>query len=182
MNLPSLQKPIQRLWNHGLEIAAGLMLVAIVAVVLIGVIARYFLQIGFGWTEEAARFLLIWMTFLGAAAAVRRWSHFRLGLLITSMPRKLHRPIDVSAVCVVLIMGFVLLRYGIAIARVSWEQTSPMLDWNMGYVYLVLPITGGAIVLFCAQHLITIWRGGALPGAGTHTGDPDVRSPSHGFE
>src|SRR5574340_78376 len=51
--------------RNPLEILAGAMLVAICAIVFAGVFFRYFLQIGLGWTEEAARYLQVWMTFVG---------------------------------------------------------------------------------------------------------------------
>src|SRR3954453_18506545 len=90
--------------RNPLEILAGLMLVAIVLIVFAGVFFRYFLHIGLGWTEEAARFLLIGMTFTGATVAVRRWSHFRLAIVTTWIPRRLHRTIEIFAILVVLAM------------------------------------------------------------------------------
>jgi hypothetical protein len=59
------------LLNLALQWIAALMLLAIVLIVLTNVFFRYFLHIGLGWTEEAARFLLIAMTFVAAAAAVK---------------------------------------------------------------------------------------------------------------
>ena len=54
-----------------LQFLAAAMLLAIVLIVLSNVVCRYFLHIGLGWTEEAARFLLIAMTFVAAAAKSR---------------------------------------------------------------------------------------------------------------
>ena len=173
---PGAERAVRALRNP-LETLAGLMLVAIVVIVFAGVLFRYVLHIGLGWTEEAARFLLIWMTFVGATVAVRRWAHFQLALVTTWIPRRLHRSIDVLAILVVLVMAAILVRYGIDIMRVSWNQTSPMMGWNMGFLYAVVPTSGALMFLFGAGHLIRVLRGGGLPVAGAAHG-PAAESAS----
>ena len=146
-----------------LQWVAALMLLAIVMIVLSNVFFRYFLHIGLGWTEEAARFLLIAMTFVAAAIAVKEWGHFRLLLITKWIPQSLQRPVQLFAVLVVLAMSAILVRYGIAIANVSWFQTSPTMEWSMGYLYLIVPASGAIMCLFALEHLVGLLRGRSLP-------------------
>ena len=157
------------------------MLVAIVAVVFIGVFCRYVLHIGLGWTEEASRFLLIWLTFTAAAVAVDRWSHFQLAIATSWLPRRYHRPLQIFAVIAVLLMSMALIRYGIDIARVSWNQTSPMMEWSMGYLYLIVPVSGAFMCLFAVRHLIDLARGELLPDPlASHDAHRDGENPATG--
>lgn len=149
--------------SAALAVLTGLMLVAIVGVVSVGVFCRYVLHIGLGWTEEAARFLLIWLTFTAATVAVDRWSHFQLAIATTWLPRRYHRPLQLFAVCIVLLMSAALVRYGVDVARISWNQTSPMMDWSMGYLYLIVPVSGAFMFLFALRHLVDLLHGGSLP-------------------
>ena len=142
---------------------AALMLLAIVLIVLTNVFFRYFLHIGLGWTEEAARFLLIAMTFVAAAAAVKEWGHFQLLIATKWISPKYHRPVQLFAVLVVLVMSVILVRYGFAITRVSWFQTSPTMEWSMGYLYSIVPVSGALMFVFALEHLVTVLRGGSLP-------------------
>jgi TRAP-type transport system small permease protein len=151
-----------------LQWIAALMLLAIVLIVLSNVFFRYFLHIGLGWTEEAARFLLIAMTFVAAAIAVKEWGHFRLLLITKWIPEAQHRLVQLFAVLVVLAMSLVLIRYGIAIANVSWFQTSPTMEWSMGYLYLIVPASGAVMCLFALEHFVEVLRGGSLPVQGSH--------------
>jgi TRAP-type transport system small permease protein len=151
-----------------LQWIAASMLLAIVLIVLSNVFFRYFLHIGLGWTEEAARFLLIAMTFVAAAIAVKDWGHFRLLLIEKWIPENFRRPLQIFAVLVVLAMSVILIRYGIAIADVSWFQTSPTMEWSMGYLYLIVPASGAVMCLFALEHLVNILRGGSLPTQGSH--------------
>lgn len=150
----------------GLQWIAALMLLAIVLIVLSNVFFRYFLHIGLGWTEEAARFLLIAMTFVAAAAAVKEWGHFQLLVVTKWIPERQHRFVQLFAVLVVLAMSVVLVRYGIAITRVSWFQTSPTMEWSMAYIYSIVPLSGALMFVFALEHLFGLLRGGSLPRQG----------------
>jgi TRAP-type C4-dicarboxylate transport system permease small subunit len=161
-----------------LQYLSGAMLLAIVLLVLSNVFFRYFLRIGLGWTEEAARFLLIALTFLAAAAAVKEWGHFQLLIATKWVPPRFHRLIQGFAVVIVLIMSAILVRYGIDIARLNWFQTSPTMEWSMGYLYLLVPVSGAIMFVFALEHFVNILRGRGLPAQGTaHTPDPS-HSPS----
>ena len=150
----------------GLQWLAALMLLAIVLIVLSNVFFRYFLHIGLGWTEEAARFLLIAMTFVAAAAAVKEWGHFQLLIVAKWIPKGQLRFLRLFAVLVVLVMSAILVRYGIAITRVSWFQTSPTMEWSMGYLYSIVPVSGAVMFVFALEHLVAVLRGGSLPQPG----------------
>jgi len=164
--------------STALAALTGVMLLAIVGVVFTGVFCRYVLHIGLGWTEEAARFLLIWLTFAAAAVAVDRWSHFQLAIVSFWLPRRHHRPLQLFAIVIVLVMSAALVRYGIDVARISWNQTSPMMDWSMGYVYLIVPVSGALMFLFALRHLIDVLHGGTLPDPLTSHEKPKDASPA----
>ncbi len=65
-----------------LEIAVSTILVALVTVTFSQVIFRYLLQAPLAWSEELARFLLMWMASLSAAYAFKTRSHFALHFVV----------------------------------------------------------------------------------------------------
>ena len=160
---PSLSGTLARNW---LEALCAAMLVAICVVVFAGVFFRYFLHIGLGWTEEAARYLQVWMTFAGATVAVKRWGHFQLTIINQWIPPGAQRLTQVFAVLVVATLAGVMVVYGIDITRVGWNQTSPIMSWRIGYLYLVAPVSGVLMLGYCAMHLRGLLHGVALPGHG----------------
>jgi TRAP-type C4-dicarboxylate transport system permease small subunit len=147
------------LMANSLEILAATMLVAICFIVFAGVFFRYFLHIGLGWTEELARYLQVWMTFVGATVAVKRWGHFQLTIVHRIIPASAQRYTRIFAVLVVLALAAVMIRHGIAITRISWNQATPYMDWNVGYLYLVVPVCGVLMVGFAIRHLVDALRG-----------------------
>lgn len=159
--------------SNSLEILVGGMLVAICVIVLMGVVFRYFLHIGLGWTDEAARYLQVWMTFVGATIAVKRWSHFQLAIVTQWIPHGAHRYFRILAILSVMTLAGVMIKFGIDITRVSWDQASPMMNWNIGYLYLVVPLSGALMEVFALRHLVS-----ALRGQPPVAGSADYESPA----
>jgi C4-dicarboxylate transporter, DctM subunit len=128
--------------------AAGGLLAAESLLVLTGVVFRYVLNSPLYWAEEAARLLLIWLSFAGAALAFQRNQHLSMDVLMRLVPDALRRRIHVLvagagiAFCLTVI-------YQTNILMVSrWTRVSPV----MGAPYLVfaLPLAIGlAVGVFC---------------------------------
>lgn len=128
-----------------------------VSAVLWGVFTRYAVGNQAGWTEELARYLLIWISLLGAAYAVASRSHIAISLLPDSLEgsRKLlvNRIIDLLVLffaVVVLIIGgsyYVWLTFTLG-------QRAPSLDLPIGIVYLVVPLSGLFIAFFQLKDII----------------------------
>jgi TRAP-type C4-dicarboxylate transport system permease small subunit len=144
---------------NALEIAVAAMLVAICVIVFVNVFFRYFLHIGLGWSEELARYLQVWMTFLGATVAVKRWAHFQLTIVDQFIPGTARRLTRVFAILVVMLLAAIMIKHGIDITRVTWSQASPVLGWPIGYLYLMAPVCGVLMEIFALRHLAHAWRG-----------------------
>ena len=111
--------------------------------VLWGVLTRYALSNQASWTEEAARFLLIWIGLLGAAYASGR----RLHLSIDLLKRKPERLI--TALVVAFALGPMVIG-GANLMRLTAElgQRSPALGLPMYVVYAVVPLAGVLIIFY----------------------------------
>ena len=70
-------------WVARLETVAIILLMALLtAVTFAQVVTRYLLGDPLIWSEEAARYLFVWVSMIGAALALREGGHFGLDLLI----------------------------------------------------------------------------------------------------
>lgn len=128
-----------------------------VSVVLWGVLTRYAFSNQAGWTEELARYLLIWISLLGSAYAVSTRSHIAITLFPDSLEgeraERVNRLIDALilffAVAVMIIGGgyYVWLTF-------SLGQTAPALGLPVGIVYLVVPVAGLFITFFQLKDIL----------------------------
>lgn len=124
---------------------------ALVLAVSWQVISRYVLSAPSVWTEELARFLLVWIGVLGASYAYRARVHLAIDLL----PRKLgvRKGAGLEAVNASLVGVFaavVMMFGGGRLVLITWElnQISPALGWPMAVVYSVVPLSGALLMLF----------------------------------
>ncbi|MFW6346396.1 MAG: TRAP transporter small permease, partial [Halomonas sp.] len=74
---------------------------ALIGVITLQVISRVFFSAA-GWTEEVARFLLVWITFLGATLAFQRGRHIAVTFAVEALPLRLQQLARIAAVLVAL--------------------------------------------------------------------------------
>jgi TRAP-type C4-dicarboxylate transport system permease small subunit len=97
------------------------------------------------WTEELAIFLLIWVSLLGAAVAMNKGAHLGIDYFTSKLSIRNRVATEVFVFAVVALFSlFAMIIGGIDLVTITLEldQRSPVLDIPMGYVYLVVPISG----------------------------------------
>ena len=135
---------------YALDMALIVLFVALVCDVVWQVASRYLLASPSGFTEEAARFLLIWLGLLGGCRAAFQGLHTAVTTLQDRLPQALvpwsarlvAASTTVFAVAVFLVGGGNLV-------RISWQlgQRSAALGIPLAVVYLVLPIAGVLLIV-----------------------------------
>ena len=137
--------------NRLCEIALIGILGAMAIVVFLQVLFRYVLHLPLFWTEEFARYCLVWASLLGASVALKRQEHIAVTFFLERFPpRSAGILTTVSQISVGLILA-VMTWGGTMLVLVTSSQISPALRIPMAIPYLALPI-GSAIMLF---HMIT---------------------------
>ncbi len=136
-------------------------LVALMAIntldVLWGVFTRYVMGAQASWSEELARFLLIWIGILGAAWASGKNMHLSIDLFPSSLDpvrrRKLYKYIDVL---IIIFAFFVMVIGGARLVYVTFilGQVSAALQLPLAWVYIVLPISGLLVIYYKADDLL----------------------------
>jgi len=132
-----------------IERALITLMILIVLSVSWQVFSRYLLQTPSSTSEEIARFLLIWISMIGAVYCYRTKAHLGLNILTNKMKAKQKKSAELlSHVLVFSFSALVLVVGGSQLVNLSYHpvQTSPALNLPMGLIYLILPMSG---LLFC---------------------------------
>lgn len=143
--------------NLFLEWILAFLLIVMVLDVFWGVFTRYVLDSQSSWTDELARFLLIWLSILGAAYASGKNLHIAIDLLPQYLNDRNKKILDITILSIILL--FVISVFwigGIRYVYISFVfgQTSPALGLPIGFVYLVLPFSGVFIVYYKMTDLL----------------------------
>jgi len=115
------------------------MLAAMATMVFANVALRFLTDHSILWVEEASRYLMIWLTFVGAGLVLRYGGHIGIDALQRALPR--HAAWIRAAIFLLLLAFFAtMLWIGTRYALLTWGQTTPVLQIPIGAVYLAMPI------------------------------------------
>ena len=146
---------------------AMFLLVLMVVLVCLGVFFRYALGSSLAWYDEFASYLLVWLTFYGAIVASYHGRHIAFEMIVDRFMRNTKSMVEAVAELFVLGFQVVLFYYGWRLTQKMGDETAVSLVWvKMGWVYSVLPITGGVMLVISVQRLLHLIFGiGSRKGA-----------------
>lgn len=129
---------------------------------------------GFGaslaWTLEVTAFLMLWVTFLGCAAATARGAHMRVAEVTeVLLPRAVRRYLGPVLGIIIAILLVMLIYFGAVTAIHMWPEQTTVLYWPVGLSYASLPV---GIFLTLIFHITNVWLDFASPV--TRTSDADA--------
>lgn len=119
--------------------------------VLWQVFTRWALQDPSSYTEELARYLLIWIGLLGAAYAVGQKMHLAIDILPQALKGAKRRVLEIAIQIIVIAFSFAVMIVGgtrLVWLTLRFDQVSAALGIPLGYVYSVLPLSGVLMVFY----------------------------------
>ena len=134
-----------------LRIVVAALVVTIVVMVAGQVVFRYAVKEPIVWSEEFTTLCYQWLSYLGAALAVRYRAHFGVDFIVRLLGPRWKTPLEWLEHLVVWLMAAFMVLYGWRIVESSAMQMYPTLPFSVGTGYLVLPIAGVLFALMdCA--------------------------------
>lgn len=131
--------------TRALDILLAAMLAVLVAALVWQVVGRYVFSRAPAWSEELARFLMVWITMLGAGVALRARAHIEVTALPDALPPGPRAVVLALRDLVVLAIAFVIAVYGLDLATLLARQQSPAFEVSMALPYAALP--AGAVLI-----------------------------------
>lgn len=133
-----------------------MVMVPVMAVIVITqVVMRYLFQASLIWAEEAARYLLIWISCLGSAYAVRKKSHISVLFLHDRFDEHVQRILNLIIHSLVICFFMLSAFYGFILSASEWEQISPGLRMRMTWVLISIPVGFGMMAVFTLEDFIS---------------------------
>ena len=144
---------------RGLQVLLTLLIAILIVPVTMQILARFSDWVpNYIWTEEMARFCLIWIIMLGASVAVRDSAHFDVDVLphpTTVRGQAVSRMIvDVA----ILLVALIFLGFGWRFAQFGLDQESELTGINMVSIHIAWPFAGFTWLLFTLEKLYDDWQ------------------------
>lgn len=117
---------------------------------------RYGFNTGIKGADELANYLFIYMTALGAPAAVFRGEHISINLLPETLPRRGHQAMDILVQILIGVINGVILYLSFSWISGVGSFESPVLRLPSYMVQVSVPIGCSATILFCLVNILRV--------------------------
>lgn len=122
------------------------------------IICRVFFS-ALSWSEELTRYLLVYLTFLGASSVYKRSGHISVLAIQESLPPKLQKTVSIFIVILCGVFFSIATLYGIKYMSLQGSQLSAALRIPMKYIYMSIPIGFSIMILHSIDNIINIYFG-----------------------
>ena len=152
--------------EKALDAVLVFMMIVMAGAVVLQVTSRYVFNNPTSWSEELARYLFVWITFLGAAVVIRKRRHVDVTVLTDRLPPSAAKVVYLVSDVAVLFMLGALTWAGAGLAIMAHRQLSAAMDLPMSLAYSAMPIGTGLMFVFLVATMIWEWREGRRIGGG----------------
>ena len=136
-----------------LNIMVAVSFTILIAACVLQVFTRFVLNNSLSWTEELARYAFIWSNLLGAAICTQKSSHATVTAITDALPKKVQTVLKIAVNLIIILVAYVLVRYGWKVVMSTRMQLSPALRISMSYVYASAPVCGVLVIFYSVVHL-----------------------------
>ncbi|WP_040978043.1 TRAP transporter small permease [Oceanobacillus jeddahense] len=140
--------------NKILEIITSLSVGVITVLVLVQVLFRYVLQTPLTSSEELTRYCLIWLVLLGFSILVRKNKNISVTYFQELFSKRIQKVFRIVVHFIVAFFCIVLIYFGFDLSMKAMIQVTPATGFRMGYVDLVIPISGAISLLFTLENIV----------------------------
>jgi len=154
-------RSLNALIYRGLQKVLTVLMAVMIVPVTLQIASRFFDFIPrYIWTEEAARFCLMWLIMIGATIAVHDGTHFDVDVLPTPATPRGKAVARIIVHASMFLVALIFIAFGWRFAMFGWDQNSEMTGINMLSIHIAWPLAGIAWFLFLAEKLrddIKLW-------------------------
>ncbi|MBB6559262.1 TRAP-type C4-dicarboxylate transport system permease small subunit [Acidovorax soli] len=136
---------------RAINLLIALALAVMVVLVFGNVVLRYVFNSGITVSEELSRWLFIWITFLGAVAALRENAHLGTDMLVSRLPVKGKKVCMVLGQVLMLYLTWLFLAGSYKQMLINWDVEAPVTGASMAFFY-----ASGVVFSVCAGFLLVL--------------------------
>jgi TRAP-type transport system small permease protein len=143
---------------HALKFIIATCLMVMVVLVFGNVLLRYGFNSGITISEELSRWLLVWLTFLGAIVALRQHAHLGVDTLVRALPAAGKRLCFIASYSLMLFADWLLLSGSWKQALIGLRDQAPATGLSFAFFYgagVVFGLSAGVILLHDLMRVLT---------------------------
>jgi TRAP-type C4-dicarboxylate transport system permease small subunit len=149
---------LKKIWDNFEEYILIALFSFVTPLLLLQIIMRYVFKNSLSWSEELARYIFLWMIWIGSSYGVKKSRHIRIEIIKNKVSEQANYILEI--VVIIISMGFcafLVVKGSELVARIfSLKQISPALRLPMGYPYLSVPVGASLMIIRYIEKIIEI--------------------------
>lgn len=140
---------MKKIYDHIEEIVLVPGFAIMLIINFINVLSRYVFKTSWAFTEELCVMMFVYVSFFGAAVAVKRRQHLGFTLILDKMPEKLRWIVETAITIAVVIFMAVMVYYGIQVCQnqLRYHSVTAALRISTAWAGASIPASGVFIIL-----------------------------------
>jgi TRAP-type C4-dicarboxylate transport system permease small subunit len=135
-------------------------LAVMAATMAVNVLCRFLLSFSIYWADELTQSLMLWLTFLGAAAAIREHTHYSFNYLEEHLSGKLRKGVGLLSRLTTLSAVVLLLYWSVEVTAGIAVWIMPALEISRAWIYGACPVGCLFMLYYCLTDLFTFLKQG----------------------
>lgn len=131
-------KKIFKVLDKTEEVILSILMLIMTIAIVTQVFSRTVFNNSLSWTEEISRFILVWITFIGASLGIKRGAHIGVEAFTRMLPKKAKEIVQYLVLIICMFFTFVVFKDSISILQkqISMGQVSSAVQIPMWIPYL----------------------------------------------
>ncbi|MDD4593415.1 MAG: TRAP transporter small permease [Parabacteroides sp.] len=134
-------------YNHLEEFILVILFSVMVLVTFGQVVMRFVFNNSLSWADEFARFLFVWLTWLGVSIGQKTGEHIKITMLVDKVPFRIAHIINIFADIIVIIICIVTINYSAIMTKMMLGSNYVSLHFSYAWGYAAIPISCTLMIL-----------------------------------
>lgn len=169
---------VRAILRHPLETILCVLLVSLVVVTFAQVVTRYVLYFSLSWSEELARYLLMWLSMLSAAYGFKMKAHFSIVFIMNRFPASVRPVMSIVVSILVCVFLSVFVVKSAEITYMVRDQVGPATGFSKAIPYSSAVVGGVLMLYYIVRNTWHEWRGRDTDGSSGHSEGAEWESSS----
>lgn len=133
------------------ELACAVLIGVLVLDVWFGIVGRYFIDMGVTFTEELARYVMVWVALLAVSCGIAKRDHVAVTFVFERVPQPYRRWLSIGFDAIAFALFAVLFVFGLGMTASGASQYGTLWGLNMVVPYAAIPVSSA---LACLQLIL----------------------------
>lgn len=147
-------KKLISVMDNILKYVLAALLIGMVAVIFLQILTRYVFQSPLPWSEEVARYLFIFVTYLGVSRAIGTGGHIALDILTSNLKPRTHGFVNLIIDLIVAFYFAFLIYTSMLLLPIIARQFTPALNISYAFIYIAIPLGSSLSIIYLGNKMI----------------------------